>query len=100
MAEPNVAKALQNEFIRAARECVAIGYHPTQFLQMLGELGPVTASIQLVIGNHEGFEQLWQLDRLDLSVEAIILREPYCNLFSDEVLERARQKLQEFDFQV
>ncbi len=98
MAEPDLAVALQNEFLRATRECIAIGYQPTRFLQMLGEHGPVATAIQLVMGNHEGFERLWQLGRLDLSVEAIILREPQRGLFPPEVLERAHQKLQNVDF--
>jgi len=98
VAQPNMELALQHEFLRATRECIAIGYHPTRFLQMLGEHGAVATSIQLVMGNHEGFERLWQLNRLDLSVEAIILRGPYRNLFPPEVLERARKKLEEVDF--
>ena len=98
MAEPNLEIALQNEFLRATRECIAIGYHPTRFLQMLGEHGPIATTIQLVMGNHEGFERLWELRRLDLSIEAIILREPYRTLFPPEVLERAEQKLREVGF--
>jgi len=98
VAEPNLKIALQNEFLRATRECIAIGYHPTRFLQMLGEHGPIETSIQLVLGIHEGFERLWELRRLDLSIEAIILQEPYRTLFSPEVLERARQKLDDVGF--
>jgi hypothetical protein len=100
MAEPNLEPALQNEFLRATRECVALGYHPTRFLQMLDERGAVATSIQLVMGNHEGFERLWELRRLDLSVEAIIIREPFRNLFAPDVLERAEQKLREVGYVV
>jgi 5-methylcytosine-specific restriction enzyme A len=98
VAEPDLELALQNEFQRATRECIAIGYHPTRFLQMLGEHGPIATTIELVMGNHEGFEKLWELRRLDLSVEAIILREPFRRLFSPEVLEQAEQKLRDVGY--
>ncbi len=93
MAEPNIEATLNSEFQRAARECVRLGYHPRRFLQMLGEHGPIMTAIQLVLGDHEGFERLWELHRLDLSVEAIILREPFRRLFTPEVLAQAEQKL-------
>ncbi len=35
---------------------------------MLGEHGPISTTIHLVMGNHEGFERLWELRRLDLSI--------------------------------
>ena len=98
MAKPNVELALQNEFLRAARECIGLGYNPTGFLQLLGERGPVATAIHLVMGNYEGFDRLWQLRRLDLSVEAIILQEPYRSLFPFEVMERAHRKLKEVGF--
>jgi hypothetical protein len=98
VAEPNLELALKNEFLRATRECIAIGYHPTGFLQMLGKHGPIATTIQLVMGNHEGFERLWELRRLDLSVEAIILREPFRVLFSPEVLGQAEQKLRDVGY--
>jgi hypothetical protein len=42
---------------------------------------------------HEGFTKLWELGRLDLTVEAIILRNPFNQLFSREVLNTARERL-------
>jgi len=100
MVEPNLEHTLRNEFLRATRECVALGYHPARFLQMLDEHGAIATSIQLVMGSHEGFERLWELRRLDLSVEAIIIREPFRGLFMLDILERAEQKLREVGYVV
>jgi hypothetical protein len=74
--------------------------HPTRFLQMLAEHGPISTAINLVMEPkyHEGFTKLWELKRLDLTVEAIILRAPYNQLLAQEVLERARIKLDELGY--
>jgi hypothetical protein len=48
----------------------------------------------------EGFETLFVSERLDLSVEAIILQEPFRQLFMDEVLETAEKKLREIGYMV
>jgi hypothetical protein len=40
-----------------------------------------------------GFTRLWELKRLDLTVEALALREPWRRLFTDVELEKARQRL-------
>lgn len=98
MAEPNLENSLQNEFLRATRQCIALGYHPTGFLQMLDKHGAIATSIRLVMGHHEGFERLWKLKRLDLSVEAIIMKQPFCTLFTPDILERAHEKLREVGY--
>lgn len=89
---------LRQEFLRAVDICInQYEYHPTRFLQMLGNLGPINTAINLVMEPryHEGFTKLWELNRLDLTVEAIIRRDPYNQLFAQEVLDRARIKLEE-----
>jgi len=55
----------------------------------------VATAVKLVTANkfHEGFTKLWEFGRLDLTVEAIMLRNPYRQLFSKEVLDRASEKL-------
>jgi len=47
---------------------------------------------------HEGFTKLWELNSLDLTVEAIIRRSPYNQLFVQEVLDKARSKLEELGY--
>jgi hypothetical protein len=67
---------------------------------MLEENGPIDTAILLVMAPkiHEGLSKLWEFKRLDLSVEAIICREPYRQLFSDNVLAQARSRLKELGY--
>jgi hypothetical protein len=87
---------LDREFRKSAELC-KLGYHynPSYFLQMLDNYGAVDTAIQLVTASklHEGFTKLWELGRLDLTVEAIILRDPYNQLFTKEVLDSAKERL-------
>jgi hypothetical protein len=91
---------LQSALLRATRECQALGCYPTQFLNMLQDYGPVIAAVHQVMaeGDSESIETLDILQRLDLTVEAIILQDPFRPLFLPEVLERAEQKLREFGY--
>ena len=87
---------LRTEFLKAVNICKnKYGYNPTRFLQMLGKYGPVTAAINLVVNPkfHDGFTKMWELERLDLTVEATIRRSPYNQLFTQEVLDKAKEKL-------
>jgi hypothetical protein len=91
---------LQNEFLRATRECQALGCDPGQILDLLQDYGPVIAAVHLVMAEEdpEYIETLGVIQRLDLTVEAIILRDAFRTLFLPEVLERAEQKLREFGY--
>ncbi|MFG3208044.1 hypothetical protein [Streptomyces sp. NPDC048192] len=79
-----------------------IGYNPTRFTQMLGELGGVGAAKQLLRGGNasDGFATLWESGRLELSVEAFVLLPWYRHLFEDHHLETARYRLSEHGFDV
>jgi flagellar M-ring protein FliF len=46
----------------------------------------------------EGFTRLWELNSLHLSMEAIILQEPYCQLFTSEQLQIARTRLTQLNY--
>lgn len=72
------------EFQKAVDICISqYRYRPSYFLQMLDNYGVVGTAIKLVMASkfHEGFTKLWELGRLDLTVEAIILQNPYNQLF-------------------
>lgn len=71
------------------------GYSATYFLQMLAEGRPVETARRLVLDPKysEGLTKLWELGALELSVEALVLREPWNHLFDQEVLDAARKKL-------
>jgi hypothetical protein len=76
-------KAMFSVYERALHEC---GYNATRFLQMLNEHGGLqTARILLHSpGLQYGFEALWERGRLDLTVEALVLKSPWNELFTEE----------------
>jgi hypothetical protein len=88
---------MRDIYFKADKEC---GYKATRFMQMIAEKGGIETAKNLVTkkGGTEGFEKLWQYKRLDLSVEALVLRAEYKSLFSDEIRAICRQRLKEYGF--
>ena len=76
-------------------QAVQIGYRPTYFLRMVEEQGGLQAAKRLLQGDtpSEGFVRLWELGRSDLTVESLVLREPWCKLFSADELRTAERRL-------
>lgn len=88
---------MQNIYLTAKRE---LGYNATRFLQLISEKGGVKAAKQLIAkdGGTYGFEVLWENNRLDLSVEAHVLKEKYSELFSEVEKEMCRKRLSDFGY--
>ncbi|MFY9295511.1 MAG: hypothetical protein WAQ88_08230 [Caldicoprobacterales bacterium] len=97
----DLEKRLYNEMInnykRADQEC---GYRAPRFLQMLDRRGPVEAAKILIRkpAGGEGFIKLLELGRLDLSIEALVIRDEFKPLFTEEEIEICRKKLEECDY--
>lgn len=93
---------MENKFHRAMariyEEAKKEGYTASYFLRMLSEHGGVETARRLVNAEapSEGFTRLWMMKRLDLSVEALILKPEWKSLFSDEERERARDRLAKY----
>lgn len=75
-----------------------LGYNAVRFLQMISEQGGLGTARQLLRSNapSEGFTTLWERGRLDLTVEAHILRDEFAPIFTDEDREQARARLEEY----
>lgn len=86
-------------YTTAKKEC---GYNASRFLQMLGDKGGLAAAKQLISkpGGTDGFTTLWEHGRLDLSVEAHVLKPEYAELFTDEERRMCRERLEEFGYRV
>lgn len=86
----------------AARLKREIGYNATRFMQMVGERGGVAAAHALLKGPNasDGFTTLWEHQRLDMSVEAFSLLPWYRELFSDDELVTAEDRLRRHHFDV
>jgi hypothetical protein len=98
-------RTLRNQFhldlIRAAdRLKKEVGYNPTRFLQMVGEYGAVETAKRLLERDEysEGFATLWEKGRLELSVEAFVLRPEYEPLFTETERRTAQRRLREVGF--
>ncbi|WP_248965432.1 hypothetical protein [Sphaerisporangium perillae] len=75
-----------------------LGYNATRFVQMVSERGGLATAKQLLWSDQisDGFETLRSHGRLDLTVEAHVLKEEFTELFTDEDRQRARDRLDLF----
>ena len=76
------------------------GYRPTRFLNLLSELGGVETAKNLINKAEatDGFTKLWELNRLDLSVEALVIAEEFQPLFTDKEIETCKNRLAEYGY--
>ena len=89
------------EALRAScRESRTLGYKPTAFETMLVDLGAVKTARRLLatFEYHDGFRRLWELGRLDLSLECHVLKPRYRDLFEPHELDKARTRLRQLDY--
>ena len=95
----NMTKELEAEFhqamINTYYEASRLGYHPTFFLREVNRLGGVGAARKLLRAPaaQPGLTRLWELGRLDISAEALVLKERWQGLFSDAERQEARKRL-------
>jgi hypothetical protein len=77
-------------------------YNPGYFRKMLEDIGGLETAKKLLTANTtaQGFTKLWELDRLDLTVEALIIdnKEKYKRLFNDKETEIAEKRLRELNY--
>lgn len=76
-------------------------YKAAYFLQMVNERGGLAAARYLIATDtpSEGFTKLWECGRIDLTVEAVIVRNPsYHELFTEEELRLAKERLQQYGY--
>lgn len=74
-----------------------LAYYATYFKQMLDRYGGIETARRLLAEStpQQGLRRLWELDSLDISVEATVLGEESRPLFSAEELAEARRRLTE-----
>jgi hypothetical protein len=75
-----------------------LGYNATRFIQMVSEHGGLATARQLLWSDQisDGFETLRRRGRLDLTVEAHVLKDEFADLFTDKDRQRARDRLDLF----
>lgn len=96
--------SLENEFHREMEGiyhvAASLGYRPTYFLQMVQQHGGVSAVKQLLNAPEaqSGLTKLWELGRLDISMEALVVQERWIPLFGDAERQAAWERLQAFGY--
>ena len=94
---------LRDEFDRAVREAIresySIGYPPIRFEQMIESSHPVEVAKRLITSGEiqDGFRSIVRLGRSDITVESIMLRDGFKDLFTAEQLDAARWRLENVD---
>ena len=78
-----------------------LGYNASRFLQMLDQ-GGLAAARQLLHAPtvSDGFTTLWERHRLDLTVEAHVLKPEFRHLFTEDELEIARTRLRQYGYEL
>ncbi len=96
MATDDLYSEFEREMWRLYEEPKAkYGYDALYYRKMLQQYGALETARHLAGDpkHHQGLTRLLRLKALDLSVEALILREPWKHLFDAEVQSAARAKL-------
>ncbi|MEW6047828.1 MAG: hypothetical protein AB1609_15340 [Bacillota bacterium] len=88
--------AMYDIYRRAKKEC---GYNPTRFVQMLSNYGGLETAKRLLASNETqtGLTELYLRGRLDLSMEALVVKDRFVGLFTREERERAVRRLLDLD---
>jgi hypothetical protein len=89
------------EVLRAWREASELGYHANRLLERVHEHGALLTAHELLASplEHEGLNRLWELERLDLSIEALVLEPRFAPLFSDEERRHASTVLKRYGYE-
>lgn len=96
----DVEQGFHQEMLRICEETNKFGYNPTYFLRMVLDHGGIDAARRLLQGNEisYGLMRLWKEGRLDISMEALVLQEPWSSLFTEAELRVAKQRLTDLGY--
>jgi len=94
--EATFDQEMLDTYHRAAR----LGYRPTYFLRMVQEHGGLETAHRLLGTDapSEGLGRMWELGRLDISLEAIVLKPEYRPLFDEQERKIARERLAAMEY--
>ena len=103
----DMAQGLEQEFHGAMLEIyrrakAEANYNATVFLRMVSENGGLQAAKSLINSTtvSSGYTALWERGRLDLSVEAVVLRtERFHPFFTPEELTICEKRLQDYEYE-
>lgn len=73
-------------------------YRPTYFIQLMASEGAYAAACQVVSSSKlpDGFQRLLQENRPELTIEYLVIRPEWADLFEPEIIEAAHGRLAMF----
>jgi hypothetical protein len=88
---------MKDIYARAKSEA---NYTATYFLGMLSNYGGLETAHRLLAATElsSGFTALFERGRLDLTVEALVVRPKYADLFTEEELDIAQRRLDQLGY--
>jgi hypothetical protein len=97
--EEEFHRAMVNIYNRARNEA---GYVATRYIQMVAEHGGVATARILINAEKpsDGYIALWERGRLDITVEALVQDSKWSPLFDPGEIEKARQRLRSYNYNV
>jgi hypothetical protein len=98
MAPADLEKQFDEQMLGVYRTALErCDYRATRFLQAVHEKGGVQAAKDLLHTRRhpEGLTALWECGCLDISMEALLLQDPWRRLFTDEELAVAQKRLED-----
>lgn len=100
LALDEVGERWRREMLEIHADAKEIGYNASRFIQMVNEQGALPAAKSLIsaIQPSEGFTKLWELQRLDISVEARALKPEYRALFEPAEIKACRERLAAYEW--
>lgn len=95
--EKRFHSAMLDIYQRAKSEA---GYNASRFLSMVSDLGGYEAARTLLHAPKvsDGYTALWERNHLDLTVEAVILKSEWRDLFSEAERKIAQERLLEYGY--
>ena len=90
-------RAMKDVYVRAKSEA---NYTASYLIGMLSSYGGLGTAQRLLASTEvsSGFAALYERDRLDLTVEALVIQSKFASLFTDEELDIARQRLDQLGY--
>lgn len=95
MTRLNLIQDFEQQLEKNMNEVIEKIYRPQYFLNMVNELGYYQAAKKIASdkGISDGFTKLALKQRLDLSIESLVVDPKYSRIFTTEEIDNCRRKL-------
>lgn len=102
MAKSNLELQFEDACMSDVVECSKLGYYPHYFVELVREIGAVATAKKPIADPRRvppGFDRLYDMKRLDMSVEACIVENPQFHpLFDPDEIKRCEQRLADYHY--